>query len=85
MSIEELLRQHQEVAHVARRWGEEGLHLWYADLRVEVRDEQVSYLCPSCGTSQASTIHEFVYCECSHALLCGICRGDVEERAGALD
>lgn len=85
MSIEELVRQHREFAHVARRWGDEALHLWYADLGVEVQDEQVSYLCPCCGTPQAITIHEFVYCGSSDALTCAVCRGDVEERAGALD
>ena len=70
---------------MARRWGDEALHLWYADLGVEVQGEQVSYHCPRCGVSQATTIHEFVYCESSDALACAVCRGDVEERAGALD
>lgn len=85
MSIEELLREHRKVAHVARRWGEEALLLWYADLGVEVEGERVSYLCPRCGVSQATTVHEFVYHETSEALICITCRGDVEERAGALD
>ena len=85
MSFEDLVREHRRVAHVARRWGEEALHLWYADLGVEVEGERVSYLCPLCGVFQASPVHEFIYCETSDALICISCRGDVEERAGALD
>lgn len=85
MSIEDLLHEHRNVAQVARRWGDDALHLWYADLGVEVDGENVSYCCPQCGSAQASTIHEFVYYETNDALICCGCRGDVDDRAGALD
>lgn len=85
MSYEELVREHRKVAHVARRWGEEALHVWYADLGLQVDGDQVSYHCPQCGVAQATTVHEFVYTETNDALRCYDCRGEVEERAGALD
>lgn len=85
MSIEDLLEEHRRVAAVARRWGDEALHLWYADLGVEVDGDNVSYWCPGCGTAAASSVQEFVYHETNESLMCTTCRGDVDERSAPLD
>jgi hypothetical protein len=85
LGIEDLVREHRKVAKVARRGGDDALRIWYADLGVELQGEQVRYHCPHCGGAAARAVHEFVYCETSEGLICRTCRGDVEERAGALD
>lgn len=85
LSLHDLAKRHREMAPGVGRMAEGEVHLWYADLAVEVHGERVRYRCPKCGTLMMTSAEEFVHYERNDAaLLCLPCRGEPEERNAGL-
>ncbi len=85
VDLEMLADKHLELCDSTGRHHKEQLILWYADLGVLLGDEEVEHYCPECGEQMWTDLDEFVLHDSRDALQCLHCRGDVEERAGALD
>ncbi|MCS7206398.1 MAG: hypothetical protein NZ951_00420 [Dehalococcoidia bacterium] len=84
MNLKELVSAHR--AHSPRLSGKplEAVLLWYADLGLEVWDEEVRYHCPSCGIVLTVPVEEFVVRDSNEDLRCDACRGELEERGGPM-
>lgn len=83
--LEMLAEKHFELCHSESPTHRAELLIWYADVAVAVDGDMVTYYCPECGKSTRATIEEFVHHETRGGLVCEACRGEAEERAGALD
>lgn len=85
MTIQELIEQHKISSHELSEKRNDEILLWYADLGVQMRDNLVVYHCPRCGRQVTTSIESFISQGSNDQLLCDTCRGDLEERGGALD
>ncbi|MDO8530728.1 MAG: hypothetical protein Q7T26_00955 [Dehalococcoidia bacterium] len=85
LSLHDLAKRHREMSPSVGRLSEAAVHLWYADLNVEVHGERVRYSCPKCAKLVNTSTEEFEHYERSdQALLCLSCRGDPHERNAGL-
>lgn len=80
-----LAEQHFELCHVDSALHRAELLIWYADVDAAIDDGHVGYHCPDCGRRASSGMDEFVHHETRGGLQCDACRGEPEERVGALD
>lgn len=62
----------------------EELLVWYAYLDLRVSRDSVNYRCPECGLKLSMPLEEFLEHDSSLELRCSDCRGDREERGGAM-
>lgn len=83
--LEHLADKHFELCHSESPRHRAELLIWYADVGVEIDSGTVRYHCPECGRKYQTNIDEFVHYETRTGLVCDICRGEPEERVGALD
>ncbi len=83
--LELLAERHFELCHSESPTHRAELIIWYADVAVTLDGDIVRYKCPECGKETSAKIEEFVQHETRGGLLCENCRGEVEERGGALD
>ncbi len=83
--LELLAERHFELCHSESPSHRAELMIWYADVAVSVDGSVVNYRCPECGRPTTANIEEFVQHETRGGLLCEVCRGEAEERGGALD
>ncbi|GBD11372.1 hypothetical protein HRbin23_01035 [bacterium HR23] len=84
MNLKELVSAHRANSPRLSAKPPEALLLWYADLGLEVWDEEVRYHCPSCGTPLTMLVEEFVHRDTNEDLRCEGCRGELEERGGPM-
>ncbi len=83
--LETLAEMHFELCHSDSAIHRAEMLIWYADIGVTIDDGTVAYHCPDCGQQSSSGLDEFVHHETRGGLQCGVCRGEPEERVGALD
>lgn len=84
MNLKDLVSAHRANSPLLATKPPEALLLWYADLGLEVWDEEVRYHCPSCGTLLTMPVEEFVHRDSNEDLRCDVCRGELEERGGPM-
>ena len=84
MDTEQLAMQHKKACPTLTLRPIEELLVWYADLDLRVSRDSVNYRCPECGLKLLMPIGEFLEHDSSLELRCGDCRGDCEERGGAM-
>lgn len=85
LGLHDLVKRHREMSSSVGRLSAEAVHLWYADLNVEVRGERVRYSCPKCARPMNTSTGEFMHYERDDIhLLCLPCRGDPDERNAGL-
>jgi len=84
MDTEQLVKLHQGRSPTLSHKPRTELLLWYADLDLRVVREKVEYRCPECGTSLTMPLEEFLERDSSDDLRCSDCRGELEERGGAM-
>lgn len=83
--LEQLADRHFELCHSELPHHRAELIIWYADVGVTLDGETVHFHCPRCGAPADSTVDEFVHHETRRGLICTVCRGEPDERVGALD
>jgi hypothetical protein len=84
MEIKALAQAHQESCRSLAQDPLEAVLLWYADLGLEVDEEQeeVLYHCPRCGGERRLPTGLFLLLESNARLLCVGCGGDPADRGG---
>ena len=84
MDTEELAKLHQRSCPTLALRPMAELLLWYADLDLRLLGEVVRYRCPECGILLNMPVGEFLERDSSIDLRCNDCRGEPEERVGAM-
>lgn len=85
LNLDDLVKRHREMSDTVGRLSVAGVHLWYADMNVELHGERVRYSCPKCARPMNTSVGEFMHYERDDIhLLCLPCRGDPDERNAGL-
>jgi len=84
MTLTELMSYHREMNDVVRGLTDSALRSWYEKLGLTITEEKVSLNCPGCGAPVSKSIHEFIHYDSDEELVCNSCRGELEERGGAM-